>query len=110
MTSDRYRAFATGTGVQVTNSIDDTRWGAVVGVGLEYGFAPNWSFGVEYDHMFMQDKTYTFTNNGTLPARLARCSPPNASVRTSIWLPPASTTAGVARSSRSTDLPDPISI
>ena len=32
---------------------DDTRWGAVVGVGLEYGFAPNWSAAVEYDHMFM---------------------------------------------------------
>ena len=36
----------------------------MVGVGLEYGFAPNWSVGVEYDHMFMQDRTYTFTNNG----------------------------------------------
>ena len=40
---------------------DDTRWGGVVGVGLEYGFAPNWSVGIEYDHLFMQDRTYTFT-------------------------------------------------
>ncbi len=40
----------------------------MVGVGAEYGFAPNWSFGVEYDHMFMQDKTYTFTNNGVAGA------------------------------------------
>ena len=40
---------------------DDTRWGGTVGVGLEYGFAPNWSVGVEYDHLFMQDRTYTFT-------------------------------------------------
>ena len=40
---------------------DDTRWGGTIGVGLEYGFAPNWSVGVEYDHMFMQDKTYNFT-------------------------------------------------
>jgi outer membrane immunogenic protein len=29
-----------------------------VGVGLEYGFAPNWSAGIEYNHLFMQDKTY----------------------------------------------------
>jgi outer membrane immunogenic protein len=64
--SDRYRSFAFGTGVQVANTVDDTRWGAVVGVGLEYGFAPNWSIGVEYDHMFLQDKTYTFINNGVV--------------------------------------------
>ena len=64
VTSDRYRVLATGTGVQVANSVDDTRWGGVVGVGLEYGFAPNWSAGIEYDHMFMQDKTYNFVSNG----------------------------------------------
>jgi outer membrane immunogenic protein len=64
VTSDRYRNFTTATGVQVTNSVDDTRWGAAVGVGLEYGFAPNWSAGIEYDHMFMQDRSATFINNG----------------------------------------------
>jgi outer membrane immunogenic protein len=68
VTSDRYRAFSTATGAVVTNNVDDTRWGAVVGVGLEYGFAPNWSFAVEYDHLFMQDKTYTFINNGVAGA------------------------------------------
>ena len=36
----------------------------MVGVGLEYGFAPNWSAGIEYNHMFMQDKTYNFVSNG----------------------------------------------
>jgi outer membrane immunogenic protein len=54
----------TGTGILAANEVDDTRWGAVVGVGLEYGFAPNWSFGVEYNHMFMEDRNYTFINNG----------------------------------------------
>ena len=38
-----------------------TRWGGVVGVGLEYGFAPNWSFGVEYDHLFMGDANNSFS-------------------------------------------------
>src|SRR3954464_5005423 len=64
VTSDRYRVLATGTGISLANSADDTRWGGVVGVGLEYGFAPNWSAGIEYDHMFMQDKTYRFISNG----------------------------------------------
>ena len=64
VTSDRYRVLATGTGISLANSVDDTRWGGVVGVGLEYGFAPNWSAGIEYNHMFMQDKTYNFVSNG----------------------------------------------
>jgi outer membrane immunogenic protein len=29
----------------------DTRWGWTVGAGFEYGFAPNWSAGVEYDYI-----------------------------------------------------------
>ena len=32
-----------------------------MGVGFEYGFAPNWSVGVEYDHLFMGDANNTFT-------------------------------------------------
>ena len=35
---------------------DETRWGGTVGAGLEYGFAPNWSAGVEYDHLFMGNR------------------------------------------------------
>ncbi|WP_426525196.1 outer membrane protein [Bradyrhizobium sp. McL0615] len=66
VTSDRYRMLATATGAQVVNSVDDTRWGGVVGVGLEYGFAPNWSAGIEYNHLFMQDKTYNFVSNGAI--------------------------------------------
>lgn len=40
----------------------NTRWGADVGVGLEWGFTPNWSFGVEYNHMFLGDTNYNWTN------------------------------------------------
>ena len=61
VTSDRYRVLATGTGISLANSVDDTRWGGVVGVGLEY-----WSAGIEYNHMFMQDKTYSFVSNGVI--------------------------------------------
>jgi outer membrane immunogenic protein len=31
----------------------ETRWGGVVGTGIEFGFAPNWSVALEYDHLFM---------------------------------------------------------
>jgi outer membrane immunogenic protein len=33
------------------NAASDTRWGGAVGAGLEVSFAPNWSVGVEYDHL-----------------------------------------------------------
>ncbi|QHO77063.1 porin family protein [Bradyrhizobium sp. CCBAU 051011] len=63
VTANSYRInnFA-GALVGVTG--DDTRWGGTIGAGLEYAFAPNWSVGVEYNHLFMQDRTYTFTAPG----------------------------------------------
>jgi hypothetical protein len=39
-----------------------TRWGGTVGVGWEYGFAPNWSAGIEYDHLFMGHRNNSFTS------------------------------------------------
>jgi outer membrane immunogenic protein len=51
------------TGAAVA-SASETRWGGTVGVGLDYGFTPNWSFGVEYDHLFLG----TSTNNFVTPA------------------------------------------
>jgi hypothetical protein len=32
----------------------------VVGVGLEYGFAPNWTAGIEYDYLFRESDSRTF--------------------------------------------------
>ena len=40
-----------------------------MGVGFEYGFTPNWTFGVEYNHLFMGDANNTFT--GLTPAAAA---------------------------------------
>jgi outer membrane immunogenic protein len=51
----------------VVNFESTTRWGGTVGVGLEYGFAPNWSVGVEYDHLFMG----TANNSFSVPAGAA---------------------------------------
>jgi outer membrane immunogenic protein len=67
VTSNRYRSLFTGTGVQVTENVNDTRWGGVVGVGLEYGFAPNWSLGFEYDHIFMGNSNHDYISTGADP-------------------------------------------
>jgi outer membrane immunogenic protein len=42
-------------------SASATRWGGTAGVGFEYGFSPNWSFGVEYNHLWMGDANNSFT-------------------------------------------------
>ena len=31
-------------------------------MGWEYGFAPNWSAGIEYDHLFMGNANNSFTS------------------------------------------------
>jgi outer membrane immunogenic protein len=35
------------------DSASETRWGGSLGTGVEIGFAPNWSVGVEYNHLFL---------------------------------------------------------
>jgi outer membrane immunogenic protein len=63
-----------GPGASFANT-DQTRWGGVVGVGLEFGFAPNWSVAVEYDHLFMGTQNVTFVltpalGGATVPDRV----------------------------------------
>ena len=65
VTSNSYRVDTIGGGLAGVTG-DDTRWGGTIGAGLEYAFAPNWSVGVEYNHLFMQDRTYNFTTPGGL--------------------------------------------
>ncbi|MDO8399671.1 MAG: outer membrane beta-barrel protein [Bradyrhizobium sp.] len=50
--NDKYSTYQTATALTLFTG-SETRWGAVIGAGVEFGFAPNWSVGVEYDHMFM---------------------------------------------------------
>ncbi|MGJ4960122.1 outer membrane protein [Bradyrhizobium sp. HKCCYLRH2015] len=59
VTSNKYTITNAATGAFLASN-DDTRWGGVVGAGVEYGFAPNWSLGVEYDHLFMDRQTVSF--------------------------------------------------
>ncbi len=50
--ADHYRSSFT-VGDVLISSASETRWGGTVGAGLEFAFAPNWSVGFEYDHLFM---------------------------------------------------------
>ncbi len=59
VTDNRYSSFFTATNV-VFNQANETRWGGAVGAGVEYGFARNWSVGIEYDHLFMGNDSVTF--------------------------------------------------
>jgi outer membrane immunogenic protein len=58
---------ATTIGGVGLNYATSTRWGGTIGVGFEYGFAPNWSAGIEYDHLFMG----TANNSFSVPAGTA---------------------------------------
>jgi Opacity protein and related surface antigens len=60
VTSNRYDISTTLGGIGLA-SASSTRWGGTVGVGLEYGFTPNWSIGAEYDHLFMGDANNSFS-------------------------------------------------
>jgi len=65
VTDDRYRIFDIPSGL-LTDTAKETRWGGTIGIGLEYAFSPNWSFGFEYDHLFMGTRSVDFTLvNGT---------------------------------------------
>ena len=50
--SSKFRGILTGTGLTI-DSANEVRLGYAAGAGIEYGFAPNWSAAVEYDHFFM---------------------------------------------------------
>jgi outer membrane immunogenic protein len=60
---DKYTGLVTG-GVAFDQA-NSTRWGGTVGTGVEVSFAPSWSVGVEYDHLFMGNHSTTLTQVGT---------------------------------------------
>jgi outer membrane immunogenic protein len=52
ITSNRYDFTTLATNTVISTASDNSRWGGAAGVGLEYGFTPNWSVALEYDHLF----------------------------------------------------------
>jgi outer membrane immunogenic protein len=62
--TDRNYEFVGAGGALLASSGYDTRWSPTVGAGLEFGFAQNWSIGVEYNHIFEDRHGATFTTVG----------------------------------------------
>ena len=60
VTSNSFSILTTLNNVELA-SVSATRWGGTIGVGFEYGFTPNWTFGVEYNHLFMGDANNSFS-------------------------------------------------
>jgi outer membrane immunogenic protein len=58
LADDRFFTTLTGTGLAL-QSTDSTRWGWMVGVGVEYAFANNWSVKAEYNHLDFGRETET---------------------------------------------------
>ena len=62
--TDRNYEFILPGGALGSSTGYDTRWSPTVGAGIEFGFAPNWSLGVEYNHIFEGRHDATFTVPG----------------------------------------------
>jgi outer membrane immunogenic protein len=62
VTDRNYEFFETDPGALVSSSGYQTRWSGTIGAGLEYGFAPNWSAALEYDHIFEDQHAVGFVN------------------------------------------------
>jgi outer membrane immunogenic protein len=61
VTDNKYNGLVAGAQF---DQASETRWGGVVGTGLEFGFSSNWSVGVEYDHLFMGNRNVSFATPG----------------------------------------------
>jgi outer membrane immunogenic protein len=62
--TDRNYDFITAGGALGSSTGYDTRWSPTVGAGIEYGFAPNWSAGIEYNHIFEDRHNANFVTPG----------------------------------------------
>ena len=54
----------TGGSIDFSNSNSNN--GPVGGVGIEWAFAPNWTAKLEYDNLFLNDRSFTVGALGTV--------------------------------------------
>jgi outer membrane immunogenic protein len=65
------------TGASITAPSNNTNSGWLVGVGIEWAFAPNWSAKFEYDHLGLNSRTFTVPGGGFLAGDTFTISNPN---------------------------------
>jgi len=57
--NDDFTITNTATGASITGSSNNTNSGWLVGAGIEWAFAPNWSAKIEYDYLGLNTRTFT---------------------------------------------------
>ncbi len=65
--SQNFGLYNSATGVGLAYA-ERTRWGGVVGVGLEYGITANWTVGVEYDYLWRVSDSNVWATPALAPA------------------------------------------
>jgi outer membrane immunogenic protein len=65
LTANTYSVSTSPGNVLAGTASDQIRWGGTIGAGLEYGISANWTAGVEYDHLFMGNRTVSFADPAT---------------------------------------------
>jgi outer membrane immunogenic protein len=68
--NDKYSGITSATGANFDQA-SETRWGGVVGTGVEVSFAQNWTVGADYSHLFMPDRSVTLITTAA-PGALSR--------------------------------------
>lgn len=59
---EKYDVISGDTGGALA-SVNETRWGGALGVGLEFGLSPGWTLGVEWDHLFLSTRNVNFNDS-----------------------------------------------
>lgn len=74
VTDRSYQFLNTASGALVSSTGDQSRWSGTAGVGLEYGFATNWSAAIEYDRIFEDRHAIGFVTAASPSATLTYAS------------------------------------
>ena len=75
--SDKFTITNTATGASITGSNTNTNSGWLVGAGIEWALAPNWSVKIEYDYLGLNSQTFTAPAGGFLAGDTFTTSNPN---------------------------------
>jgi outer membrane immunogenic protein len=75
--SDKFTITNTATGASITGSNTNTNSGWLVGAGIEWALAPNWSVKIEYDYLGLNSQTFAAPAGGFLAGDAFTTSNPN---------------------------------
>ncbi len=75
--NDNFTITNTATGASITGSNNNSNSGWLVGAGIEWAFADNWSAKVEYDYLGLRSRTITVPAGGFLAGDTFTIGNPN---------------------------------